>query len=235
MMMSGKAQLAAPGARLWEFGGAFVAQCPALLDAATHLKLERLPKPPQAVQGTPERYRAGAGLLLSAPSDFEASPLRRDVFRVGVYAYTLDGRAVVRPADGAAFVGGRDTPENRRRFRDAVGALAVLRVAIEEEPHTSWLRLASVRADGDAADIGPPGWWLAQGEQGRDGEAWEGGGCWRLTEWPATASVTDALLAYTPEAEHSVRLERGAWAGRSAGCTMRLRGKSSCLYRRFRP
>ena len=53
----------------------------------------------------------------------------------------------------------------------------------------------------------------APGEQGRDGEAWEDGGCWRLTEWPATATVADALLAYTPARLHPARVDKGAWAG----------------------
>ena len=111
---------------------------------------------------------AAAGARLTGD---ERSPLRTDLFRLGLLAFALRGLARVSAVQGAKLVGGRVSPANRRWFSRAVGALRGL--SFECAPGC-WVDLADAeRAPDGGALIGPPRWALERGFR-------EVGG-WRLT------------------------------------------------------
>ena len=107
--------------------------------------------------------RATAGAVLSTLADLsltgdERSTLRSDIARVGRMAYALTGAVRLSHAEGAHFIGGRDTPANRRRWRLAVMMGSGIRLIL---PDWDWWDLLDVSRSGeDTFRVGPPEWWL---------------------------------------------------------------------------
>ena len=105
-------------------------------------------------------FDAAAGMNLSGD---ERSPLRADLLRVALAATCLKRAVVFTDDEGARFVGGSNTPENRARFNKAMWA--VRSMGFEAKPGIFWPLVDS--EPGEKNRLGPPAWWLSR----RDGKA----------------------------------------------------------------
>ncbi len=102
-----------------------------------------------------------AAAELSLTGD-ERSPIRGDVIRIGRVNFALTGPILLTPSSGAWFIGGKDTPENQRRWWNALGVLQGMTLRINEETG-EWRNMAviDIYRDGTAA-LRPPAWWVEQ-------------------------------------------------------------------------
>ncbi len=88
------------------------------------------------------------------------SPLRGDIFRLGLIAFALTRPVTIPEETGAILVGGRDTSTNRRRFWDAHQAMRCLHVRVGGSGGRFDLFVAE--AAGDVAKVGPAHWWVSK-------------------------------------------------------------------------
>ena len=105
----------------------------------------------------------------------ERSSIRSDVHRIALFTFAVTGPVRVAPEQGALFVGGMDSPANRRRWWAAVETLRGM--TIRTNPRTGEFRDLAVISIGDdgAAFLAPPAWW-------RGTDAWRlAGGLFRKT------------------------------------------------------
>ena len=104
-------------------------------------------------------FEAVAFLVLSGD---ERSPLRADLLRLANLAFALTGPTEWTEAEGARYVGGRDTKENRERFHNALWALRGMAVHVPStQPHGDrWWPMAGADPDPARNVIAPPRWWV---------------------------------------------------------------------------
>lgn len=134
--------------------------------AATKGQGELLPGP-QSLGGKRIRDVLIATLADAPLTGDERATIRNDVHKLALATYALTGNATITDAEGAVFIGGRDTEANRRRWHAAVATGRALVMVMVIDKRTLAMRdllVASFHAGG--ADIGPPAWWL------KDAPAW---------------------------------------------------------------
>ena len=104
-------------------------------------------------------FEAVAFLVLSGD---ERSPLRADLLRLANLAFALTGPTEWTEAEGARYVGGLDTEENRERFHNALWALRGMAVHVPStQPHGNrWWPMAGADPDPEQNLIAPPRWWV---------------------------------------------------------------------------
>ena len=163
---------------------------------------EKLPGP-RTIDG-----RASAGAIFMAAADMalggdERSPLRSDIMRGALTATALTRAVTLTEAEGAVFIGGADTPANRRRFNEVMQCLRYM--SFEAKPGIRW-HLIDAEA-GKVNTLGPPRWWLATDSGSRTCRL--SGGLFRLaTRWGAlerTVAGLEGMLTWGPAGPHGRR------------------------------
>ena len=138
----------------------------------------------------------------------ERSPIRWDIYRLGLAGFALSGAVELPAGAGAHFIGGRDSLANRKRWWTAAEALNGLTITIDPATR-EWRNLAvvDVRRDGTVVLCGPAWWrgedrWRLAGGLFRpvllDDEAERGtnAGYWGALQ--RTIASFEAALAYGP-------------------------------------
>ena len=148
----------------------------------------------------------------------ERSPLRGDVVQVARFGFAVTGNVRVTDAQGAAWLGGRDTPANRARWNDATETAKALTWTVNPKTRT-WIDLANItRIDPDTISIGAPGWWRGRGHK------------WRLTAGLWRPAILGAVPARGTGADTTTALSRTldgieaalSWGGRTRGAGGRI-------------
>ena len=107
--------------------------------------------------------KATAGIFMQTLADMPIegdgrTPLRADLWRLGNLAYALTGSLWLPESDGARLIGGKDSPQNRERFRRTV--LAARGFIVLDKKTWEWYSLMDAdRGPDGSARIGPPRWW----------------------------------------------------------------------------
>lgn len=145
----------------------------------------------------------------------ERNPIRADMLRLGEIAYALTHAARITTAEGAALVGGKDTPANRKRFQRALG---LLRWLYYENSRGIWDLVDAERGGEGVNRLGPPRWFLDRKKGNRDPSAWHlSGGLFRPARLADSARGT--ALGYWGAIHRTIAgleaaLARGPTAGR---------------------
>ena len=111
---------------------------------------------------------ATAGIFMQTLADMAIegdgrSPLRADLWRLGNLAYALTGSVWLPDSEGARLIGGKDSPQNRERFRQTV--LAARGFIVLDKKTWEWYSLMDAdRGPDGSARIGPPRWWTERPE-----------------------------------------------------------------------
>ena len=105
--------------------------------------------------------------LADLPRSDLRSPLIGDVHRLSALAFALTEFGPIPQGLGAVFIGGADTPANRKRWWTACRFLRNLDVTIDHRTG-EFVTLANVDPDGaGGVHIGPPAWWRGRGDNAK--------------------------------------------------------------------
>ena len=148
--------------------------------------------------------KATAGAVVEAAARLELtgderSPLRADLVRLAQLGAALTRCIHLTESEGAQLMGGRDTPENRRRFNRSMWAAREL--AIEMRPGIRW---ALIDAEpGPINRVGPARWWADQDAEAPLAYRLSGGLFRTATMWGAverTVAGLEGALTWGPAA-----------------------------------